>query len=86
MEEVILEFNEEQQMFHYNSVINNAPKDEENRLGWKTLIVADSEKEATVYADFLYTQFLKEGKRAKFDELEKTAMNLKRFLVQFCSI
>lgn len=85
MKKVILEFNEEQQMFHYNDIINNAPKDAENRLGWKTLIVCESDKVATLFADFLQVQFLADRK-ATFVELEKTINNLTRFLTNFCEI
>ena len=82
----ILEFNEEAQMFHYNTIINHAPKDGENRLGWKTLIVCESEKEASLFADFLYVQHLESTKKATFRELEKTVYNLSRFLSNFCEL
>ncbi len=85
MKKTILEFNEEQQMFHYNDVINNAPKDAENRLGWKTLIVCESDKEASLFADFLQVQFLAHRK-ARFVEMEKTLNNLTRFLSKFCEL
>ena len=85
MKKVILEFNEEQQMFHYNDVINNVPKDAENRLGWKTLTVCDSDKEASIYAGFLRVQFL-EDRKATFIELKKTVDNLTIFLTNFCEI
>ncbi len=75
----ILEFNEEQQMFHYNSVVDNAPKDEENRLGWKTLVVCKDDSEASLFADFLQVQFLNRGV-AKFSELEYTINNLTQFI------
>ena len=79
----ILEFNEEQQIFHYNSVVNNVPKDQEDRLGWKTLIICEDDNEASVFADFLQVQFLSRGVAAKFDELEYTMNNLIRFNYRF---
>jgi hypothetical protein len=75
----ILEFNEEQQMFHYNPIVNDVPKDAENRFGWQTLIVCDSEEQVRLFADFLYTQHIK-YKKATFVELERTILNLTRFL------
>jgi len=75
----ILEFNEEQQQFHYNSVVNNVPTDQENRRGWQTLIVCKNMKEASAFADFLQVQHLSKG-FSKFNELEKTINNLTNFL------
>ena len=75
----ILEFNEEQQMFHYNSVMDYVPKDEENKLGWKTLIVCKDDNEASLFANFLQVQFLSRGV-VKFNELEFTTNNLIKFI------
>ena len=79
MYKVLLEFNEEQQQLHYNSVKNDVPESKENQNGWKTLNVCENMHYAQLFADFLHVQYL-ENRKASFIELKKTADNLNRFL------
>jgi hypothetical protein len=79
MNQVLLEFNESQQQFHYNCINNNVPESKENENGWKTLNVCENMYYAQLFADFLHVQYLENGK-AKFIELKKTVDNLNRFL------
>lgn len=79
MYQVILEFNEEQQQFHYNCVNNNVPESKENENGWKTLNVCENMHYAQLFADFLQVQYV-QYRKASFIELKKTVDNLNRFL------
>ena len=76
---VILEFNQEQQMFHYNPIINDSPKDQENRFGWRTLLICKDEKQASLFAEFLNVQHLAKGE-ANYIDLKYTLYNLNQFL------
>ena len=76
---VILEFNEEQQLFRDNGVVNGIPENQENQIGWKTLMYCKNHKESDLFLDFLQLQFI-EKRVAKFDELKKTIDNLIKFI------
>ena len=76
---VILEFNEEQQLFHYNSVINDIPQNPENQFGWRTLMYCENDKEAALFCDFMQVQLI-ERRVSKFDELKFTTDNLIKFI------
>jgi|688.fasta_scaffold1338835_1 hypothetical protein len=75
----ILEFNESQQMFHYNEVVNSIPKSEEETFGWKKLLVCENDAEASFFANFLQVQFIERG-FSKFDDLKFTVDNLIDFV------
>lgn len=79
MDKVLLEFNEEQQQFHYNYIVNNIAECKENQNGWKTLNVCENINYASLFADFLQVQYLK-NRKTSFIELQKTVDNLNRFL------
>ena len=79
MNQVLLEFNEEQQQFHYNYVVDGIPQSKENENGWKTLNVCANVQYASLFADFLQVQYV-EKRKASFIELEQTVDNLNRFL------
>jgi hypothetical protein len=79
MYQVLLEFNEEQQQLHYNSINNNVPETKENQYGWKTLNVCENMHYAQLFADFLQVQYL-QNRKASFIELKKTVDNLNKFL------
>jgi hypothetical protein len=79
MYQVLLEFNEEQQQLHYNSIKNNVPETKENQYGWKTLNVCENMHYAQLFADFLQVQYL-QNRKASFIELKKTVDNLNKFL------
>lgn len=77
---IILEFNEEQQLFHYNPIINNIPEREENTFGWKTLLYCIDQEESNLFSDFLFVQFFQRNITITFDEIYYTTNNL----VNFC--
>ena len=79
MNKVLLEFNEEQQQFHYNYVIDGISETKENQFNWKTLNVCENIHYAQLFADFLQVQYL-QNRKASFIELKKTVNNLNRFL------
>jgi len=75
----ILEFSEEQQSIHYNSVIDNLPQSKENSNGFKTLIVCENKYEASAFSYFLQVQYLSKG-FTKFSVLKNTIDNLTKFI------
>lgn len=79
MNQVLLEFNENQQQFHYNDIVNGIPQSKENENGWKTLNVCENMHYAQLFADFLQVQYVQNHKTS-FIELKKTVDNLNRFL------
>ena len=78
---ILLEFNEEQQNFHYNKITNGVPEKEINTNGYKELFVCRNEEEANLFCDFLYVQFgLLDNKKLKFKEALHTLQNLSKFI------
>jgi hypothetical protein len=76
----ILEFNEEDQMFHYNRVVDNVPQNKPNTNGYRELVVCINDEEASFFADFLHVQHLKRC-HTTFAELEYTIENLINFII-----
>jgi len=76
----ILEFNEEQQRFHYNDIIDGISKTKENTYGWKTLVICKDDNEASLFAAFLQKQFIERNIKLKFPEAEYTVKNICLFL------
>jgi hypothetical protein len=72
----ILEFNENKQIFHYNTGGNL-----ENSNGYKTLMYCHSLIEAHLFFDFLHVQFLERNIHLSFDEARITINNLQRFIL-----
>lgn len=81
MSNTILEFNEVDQIFHFNNGRNK-----ENSFGYKTLKYCLNDYEATLFADFLQVQFIETKKKVSFKEAKRTVENLEKFLSYYNQI
>lgn len=76
----ILEFNENQQAFHYNEIRNGIPHDEINSYEWKPLLTCKDDYQAGRIADFLERQFIDRNIKLTVEEAIYTVANLHKFL------
>ncbi len=77
----ILEFNEQHQQFHWNSVLQGVPISKENTNGYKTLMYCVDDNEANIFTSFLFALYMERDKKLSFNEAEIVIKNLQSFLI-----
>jgi hypothetical protein len=68
----ILEFNEETQGFHLNTIADKVPKN--------MVFVSDTDLEALFFSDFIQIEYLNKGVKLTKQNVSDTISNLSRFL------
>jgi hypothetical protein len=76
----ILEFNEETQGFHLNTIVDNVPQNALNTFGWYKVLVSDTDLEALFFSDFIQIEYLNKGVKLTTQNVSDTISNLSRFL------
>ena len=82
----ILEFNEDQQLFHFNTIKNGQSVNPENTNGYKTLMFCKDSDEAILFSDFLDVQYRIPGRKVSFNDCKRTIENLQKFISRYREI
>ena len=81
--QIILEFNEEIQGFHYNHIVNGKPQSPINTNGYQKLMVCRNCDEADLFTDFLHLQYRVKDEKLTIYNALKTIENLCGFLAGY---
>jgi hypothetical protein len=81
--QIILEFNEEIQGWHFNYIVNGKPQSPINTNGYHKLMVCRNNKEADLFADFLHSQFREKGEKLTISKALSTIDNLTNFICAY---
>jgi len=78
--QIILEFNEEGQNFHYNHIVNGKPQSPIGTNGYEKLLICRNCEEAGLFADFIIYQYTKLDEKITYYNARHTIKNLTQFL------
>lgn len=84
--QIILEFNEEIQGWHFNYIVNGKPQSPINTNGYHKLMVCRNNKEADLFADFLVSQYKLRDEKITIYNALKTIQNLTNFIAGYENI